>query len=86
MGWVRDEYYTETEIRDLYLDINPYEFLSFRVGRQQAAWGETGQYRQVDNVIPIHNSWHFGALETFEGTRSPECRRSAHPTPRVRHR
>lgn len=69
--WVRDHYYTELEVRELYLDLNPYDWLSFRIGRQQVAWGETGQYRLLDVVNPIDSSWHFGTLESFEDQRMP---------------
>jgi hypothetical protein len=69
--WVHDNYYEELELRELYLDLTPYQWLSFRIGRQQVAWGETGQYRLLDVVNPVDNTWHFGALESFEDQRIP---------------
>lgn len=71
IGFVHDKYYTETDIRELYLDIQPIDWLFFRVGRQQVSWGETGQYRLLDVVNPLDSTWHFGALESFEDQRIP---------------
>lgn len=69
--WVHDNYYRELSIRELYLDLTPSDVLWIRIGRQQVAWGETGQYRLLDVVNPIDSSWHFGALESFEDQRMP---------------
>ncbi len=69
--WVQDNYYNRLELREFYLDYLPLEWLSFRVGRQQVAWGETGQFRLLDVVNPIDSSWRFGPLESFEDQRVP---------------
>jgi hypothetical protein len=69
--FVLDNYYKEFELREFYVDIYPSDWLSFRLGRQQVTWGETGQYRLLDVINPSNNTWHFGPLESFEDTRIP---------------
>ena len=69
--WAHDNYYSEFDLRELYLDLNPKRWLSFRLGRQQVAWGDTGQYRLLDIVNPSNNTWHFAPLEAIEDTRIP---------------
>jgi hypothetical protein len=69
--WSHDNYYTEMDIRELYLDLTPKNWLSFRIGRQQVAWGDTGQYRLLDVVNPQNATWHFAPLEAIEDTRIP---------------
>ncbi len=69
--WVLDNYYTEFDLREFYLDVYPTDWLSFRIGRQQVTWGETGQYRLLDVINPADYTWHFGPLESFEDTRIP---------------
>lgn len=69
--WVQDNYYTETDIRELYLSIDVTDWWSMRVGKQQVSWGELGQYRLLDVVNPADTTWHFGPLESFEDTRIP---------------
>jgi len=64
-------HYNETEIRELYLDAYPTDWLSFRLGRQQVTWGETGQFRLLDVINPIDSTWHFASLESFEDIRVP---------------
>jgi hypothetical protein len=71
MEWVRDELYNEFEFRELYVDAYPYDWLALRLGRQQIAWGDLGQYRLLDVINPSDNTWHFGPLESFEDTRIP---------------
>lgn len=63
--------YNETEIRELYLDAYPVDWLSFRLGRQQVTWGETGSFRLLDVINPINSTWHFASLESFEDMRVP---------------
>ncbi|MET0284347.1 MAG: DUF1302 family protein [Polyangiales bacterium] len=70
-NWVKKNYYDRFELREFYLDYLPLDWLTFRVGRQQLAWGETGQFRMLDVVNPIDSSWRFGALESFEDQRIP---------------
>lgn len=70
-AWVRDNYYTETDIRELYLSIDVTDWWSMRVGKQQVSWGELGQYRLLDVINPADTTWHFGPLESFEDTRVP---------------
>jgi hypothetical protein len=69
--WVLDHYYTEFDLREFYVDVFPFESVSFRLGRQQVTWGETGQFRLLDVVNPENITWHFGPLESFEDTRVP---------------
>ncbi len=69
--WVAEHYYNEADLREVYLDLRPVEVWSLRVGRQQVAWGESGQYRLLDCVNPTDSTWHFGALESFEDQRIP---------------
>lgn len=69
--WVRDTYYSETDLRELYLSIDATDWWSIRVGKQQVSWGELGQYRLLDVVNPTNTTWHFGPLESFEDTRIP---------------
>ncbi len=69
--WVRDNYYNRFELREFYLDALPTYWLTFRIGRQQLAWGETGSFRLLDVVNPIDSTWHFGPLEAFEDQRIP---------------
>jgi len=71
IDWVADHYYQELDLREFYLDVEASDHLSFRLGRQQVAWGETGSYRLLDVVNPIDSTWHFGPLESFEDQRIP---------------
>lgn len=70
-GWVQDNYYNRLDLREFYVDALPLDWLTFRIGRQQVAWGETGQFRLLDVVNPIDSTWHFGPLESFEDQRIP---------------
>ncbi len=69
--WVVDNQYNKFDLRELYLDYYMTDNLSFRIGRQQVTWGETGQYRLLDVINPVDNSWHFGPNESFRDTRIP---------------
>jgi hypothetical protein len=69
--WVQSNYYNRFELREFYVDYLPLDWLMFRLGRQQVAWGETGSFRMLDVVNPIDSSWHFGPLESFEDQRIP---------------
>ncbi|MBM4388251.1 MAG: hypothetical protein FJ088_10965, partial [Deltaproteobacteria bacterium] len=71
IDWVYDNFYNETDLRELYVDIEASKYLSFRVGKQQVTWGDTGQYRLLDVINPIDSTWHFSALESFEDQRIP---------------
>lgn len=71
LDWVHENYHTEFEFRELYLDTYPGDWISFRFGRQQIAWGELGQYRLLDVINPSDNTWHWGPTESFEDTRIP---------------
>jgi hypothetical protein len=70
-NWVQANQYNRFELREFYLDALPLSWLTFRIGRQQVAWGETGQFRLLDVVNPIDSTWHFGPLESFEDQRVP---------------
>jgi hypothetical protein len=69
--WVRDNQYNTLELREFYADFLPLDWLSFRIGRQQIAWGETGSFRLLDVINPVNSTWHFGPLESFEDQRIP---------------
>jgi len=69
--WVQESFYTEDELRELYVDIESADWLSFRIGRQQVTWGDLGQYRLLDVINPVDSTWHFGPLESFEDQRIP---------------
>jgi len=71
MTEVRDTFYNEFDLREFFADIEATNWLSFRVGRQQVAWGETGQFRLLDVVNPTDPTWHFSSLESFEDQRIP---------------
>ena len=66
-----DEMMLRKMVREAYVDLYPVDLLSFRLGRQQVAWGETGSFRMLDVINPIDNSWHFSSLESFEDVRLP---------------
>jgi hypothetical protein len=69
--WVRDTFYNTVEVRELYADFELTREISLRVGRQQIAWGDTGQYRLLDIINPIDGTWHFASFESFEDMRKP---------------
>jgi hypothetical protein len=69
--WVQENQYNTFELREFYADILATDWLNFRIGRQQVAWGETGSFRLLDVVNPINSTWHFGPLESFEDQRIP---------------
>ncbi len=69
--WVNRNYYTEFDLREFYADVYPFDWLSFRLGRQQVTWGETGQFRLLDVINPINGTWHFYPIESFEDVRIP---------------
>jgi hypothetical protein len=69
--YVNRNYYTEFDLREFYLDANLNDWMSFRIGRQQVTWGETGQFRLLDVINPVDNTWHFGPIESFEDARVP---------------
>jgi len=70
-AFVNRNYYSEFDLRELYLDAYLNDWLSFRIGRQQVTWGETGQFRLLDVINPIDSTWHFGSVESFEDQRIP---------------
>ena len=69
--WVHDKYYNENDLREIFLDVEATSWLSFRIGRQQVSWGETGSFKLLDVVNPENTSWHLGPFEQFEDTRVP---------------
>lgn len=71
IDWVHDKYYTENDLREIFLDVEAANWLSFRLGRQQVSWGETGSFKLLDVVNPENTSWHLGPFESFEDTRVP---------------
>ena len=71
VDWAHRTYYNETDLREIFIDINPAPWLNFRVGRQQVAWGDLGQYRLLDVINPTNSTWHFSNLESYEDMRVP---------------
>ncbi len=69
--WTQENEYNTLELREFYGDFLATDWLNFRIGRQQVAWGETGSFRLLDVVNPINSTWHFGPLESFEDQRIP---------------
>jgi len=69
--WARDHMYNELDIRELYVDAYPTDWFSLRIGRQQVAWGDLGQFRLLDVVNPANNTWHWATLESYKDTRIP---------------
>jgi hypothetical protein len=69
--WAAENYYQEFDLRELYLDLDPTDWLNIRAGRQQVAWGETSSFRLLDVVNPVNATWHFGPLENMEDIRIP---------------
>ena len=71
VAWAHRTYYNELDLREFFVDINPTSWLNFRVGRQQVAWGDLGQYRLLDVINPTNSTWHFANLESYEDMRVP---------------
>jgi hypothetical protein len=71
VAWAHRTYYNELDLREFFIDINPTSWLNFRVGRQQVAWGDLGQYRLLDVINPTNSTWHFANLESYEDMRVP---------------
>jgi hypothetical protein len=69
--YVLDHFYNTIDLREFYVDAFLTDWLSFRIGRQQVTWGETGQFRLLDVINPIDGSWHFAPIESFKDTRIP---------------
>jgi hypothetical protein len=69
--FVLNHFYNTAELREFYVDAFLTNWLSFRIGRQQVTWGETGQFRLLDVINPVDGSWHFGPVESFKDTRVP---------------
>ncbi len=70
-NWTHDNYYTELDLREMYIDLTPNDWLSMRIGRQQIMWGDIGGFRLLDMINPENDIWHFGALEATEDVRTP---------------
>jgi len=71
VAWVNEKYYTENRLREIFIDIEAAPWLDLRIGRQQVAWGDMGQYRLLDVVNPTNSTWHFPTLENYDDTRVP---------------
>jgi hypothetical protein len=70
-SWAHENYYTEFDLREFYLDLDPTDWLNIRIGRQQIAWGDTSSFRLLDVINPVNATWHFGPLENMEDIRIP---------------
>ena len=71
VAWAHRTYYNELDLREFFIDINPTSWMNLRVGRQQVAWGDLGQYRLLDVINPTNSTWHFANLESYEDMRVP---------------
>jgi hypothetical protein len=69
--WVADHFYQETDLREFYVDIYPFDWWSWRIGRQQIGWGETANARLLDIINPIDSTWHLSVFEAYEDQRIP---------------
>ncbi|MDP8254339.1 MAG: hypothetical protein P9M14_01185 [Candidatus Alcyoniella australis] len=69
--WVQENYYTENDLREIWVDFDAFSWLNFRVGRQQVSWGETGSYRTLDVVNPTDSTWHLSVFEDYKDQRIP---------------
>ena len=69
--WVRDNYYSETEVREFFINFRAFPWLDIRLGRQLVAWGESVNSRLLDVVNPVNSTWHSALLESFEDQRMP---------------
>lgn len=67
---VPDGFYDETDVRELFLDIDFGSNFHLRFGRQQVVWGEADYQQILDIVNPVDMSWHF-MLEPWEDLRIP---------------
>lgn len=67
-----DDYYDQTdfEARELYLDLEMSDKVSFRIGKQFNIWGETDVFRLLDVINPGDSSWAPPALMPLEETRT----------------
>ncbi|MBZ0272346.1 hypothetical protein K8I61_09935 [bacterium] len=68
---VHDEFYTEDELREIFVDADMGERFNIRAGRQQVSWGEMGNVRSLDVINPVDGSWHLPPFESYEDTRIP---------------
>lgn len=68
---VHDRYYTENDIREIYLDLDAGSRWNFRVGKQQVSWGDMGNVRLLDVINPVDSSWHLAPFENYEDIRKP---------------
>jgi len=68
---VAEEYYQEADFRELFLDIYATDWWSFRIGKQQVAWGESGNARLLDIINPVDSTWHLSPFEEFADQQVP---------------
>jgi hypothetical protein len=71
IDYVRDRYYTEAKLREIYIDADAGSRLNFRIGKQQVSWGDMATFRLLDPVCAVDGTWHLPPFESFEDTRVP---------------
>jgi hypothetical protein len=61
----------QDQLREGYVDFKLNNApLSFRIGRQQVIWGESDQFRVMDIINPLDETWHF-QVESWDELRIP---------------
>jgi hypothetical protein len=68
---MKEEIYDKAEIREWYVDMQPFERLQLRLGKQQVVWGETDFFRAMDVVHGYDYRWRFFMEPENEELRKP---------------
>ena len=76
LGFNRDDFrFPEGEYpREAYVDgelVHPFDWLSFRIGRQQVVWGEADLFRSLDVINPLRLDQNGLIGERFDDYREP---------------
>ncbi|MFZ3207843.1 MAG: DUF1302 family protein [Geobacteraceae bacterium] len=68
---MKEEIYDQAQIREWYVDLEPFERLQLRIGKQQVVWGETDFFRAMDIVHGYDFRWRFFMEPENEEVRKP---------------
>jgi hypothetical protein len=76
MGYNRDDFrFPEGKLpREMFLDtefVHPFDWLSFRFGKQQVVWGEADLFRSLDVINPLRLDQNGLIGENFDEYREP---------------
>jgi hypothetical protein len=63
--------YQRGELREFYVDMNPFDRLKLRIGKQQVVWGETDFFRAMDVVNGFDYRWRSFLERENEELRKP---------------